>query len=78
MSKAQKEDSYGSFNFHIERNNPATIKQMIWGKRTFKQWTMDESPRYFGKENYSWYRNFAERILDRAMGRWQVSLDMEE
>lgn len=70
-------NSYGSFHFHIERNNPNTIKA---GKYSIglKEWVMGESPRHFDIKNYSWYRDFAERILDRAMGRWQVSLDMEE
>ncbi len=72
-----EKDAYGSFSFEIERNNPNTIKA---GKCDIglKKWTMGSSPRYFDIKNYNRYRDFAERIIDRAMGRWQVSLDMEE
>lgn len=69
-------DSYGRFDFEISRNNPNSIASMK--TNGFKCWGMKRGPAHFDIKNYSYYRDFAERVLDRVRGNWKISLDMEE
>lgn len=70
-------DCYGRTEFTIERNTPASIKQM---KKSIgiKEWTMGQSYSDISEQAYNSYRNFAQRIIDRGRGNWKVSLDLEE